>query len=94
MLGQRVLDLGILVDGPLLGKIVSKTVSQIYAFDQSGEWALILMSLLIQAEIFTGDFMVLWHSPLKVAHPLGYVYLYYRRSYEWVANERNQKTLY
>ena len=58
MLGQRILDLGILVDGPLLGKIVSKTVSQIYAFDQSGEWALILKSLLIQAEIFTGDFMV------------------------------------
>ena len=59
MLGQRVLDLGILVDGPLLGKIVSKTVSQIYAFDQGGEYALILMSLLIQTEIFTGDFMVL-----------------------------------
>ncbi len=37
MLGQRVLDLGILVDGPLLGKIVSKTVSQIYALDQGGE---------------------------------------------------------
>ena len=59
MLGQRVLDLGILVDGPLLGKIVSKTVSQIYAFDQGGEQALTLMSLLIQAAIFTGDFMVL-----------------------------------
>ena len=59
MLGQRILDLGILVDGPLLGKIISKTVSQIYAFDQGGEYALILMSLLIQTEIFTGDFMVL-----------------------------------
>ena len=59
MLGQRVLDLGILVDGPLLSKIVSKTVSQIYAFDQGGEQALILMSLSIQAEIFTGAFMVL-----------------------------------
>ena len=35
-----------------------------------------------------------WNSPLKVAHPLGYVYPDYRRSYEWVANERNQKTLY
>ena len=35
-----------------------------------------------------------WNSPLKVAHPLGYIYPYYMRSYEWVANERNQKTLY
>ena len=35
-----------------------------------------------------------WNSPLKVAHPPGYVYPYYRRSYEWVANERNRKTLY
>ena len=58
-LGQRFLDLSIVVDGPLLGKTVSKTVSQNYAFDQGGEQALILMSLLVQAEIFTGDFMVL-----------------------------------
>ena len=35
-----------------------------------------------------------WNSPLKVAHPLGYVYPYLRRSYGWVANERNRKTLY
>ena len=32
-----------------------------------------------------------WSSPLKVAHPLGYIYPYYRRTYEWVANERNRK---
>ena len=36
-LGQRFLDLSIVVDGPLLGKTVSKTVSQNYAFDQGGE---------------------------------------------------------
>ena len=42
----------------------------------------------------TGAWLWEWNSPLKVAHPLGYIYPYYRRSYEWVANERNQKTLY
>ena len=33
-----------------------------------------------------------WNSPLKVAHPLGYRYPYYRGTYEWQANERNRKT--
>ena len=58
-LGQWFLDLSIVVDGPLLGKTVSKTVSQNYAFDQGGEYALILMLILVRAEIFTRDFMIL-----------------------------------
>ena len=33
----------------------------------------------------------LWNSPLRVVHSLGYIYPYYRRTYEWVANERNWK---
>ena len=26
-------------------------------------------------------------APLKVVHPLGYVYPYYRRTFKWLANE-------